>query len=245
MQRARAYLCYDRANGPQDNRALPSFPEHSRLSPHARNACGRVRWPGSNQNHKAYGWARCAPRRIPSAQLHHGTHRRPPCVRPPPLTHRKGQGSASSKEVKWLPGGPRTAASPRGRGTRIWARWGLSRAPRVQSPAASTSGSHRGESWSTAASRRCPRQPHRCRPLPRIPRELHPARGGRSLARDHRTGTALRAGAASVRAHGPCFEYSGFSDGDELSGRPGIRRAVRACASEAKWRVLRGAFNSP
>ena len=38
---------------------------------------------------------------------------------------------------------------------------------------------------------------------------------------------------------------SGFSDGDELSGRPGIRRAVRACASEAKWRVLRGAFNSP
>ena len=36
MQRARAYLCYDRANGPQDNRALPSFPEHSRISPHAR-----------------------------------------------------------------------------------------------------------------------------------------------------------------------------------------------------------------
>ena len=114
MQRARAYLCYDRANGPQDNRALPSFPEHSRLSPHARNACGRVRWPRSNQNHKAYGWARCAPRRIPSAQLRHGTHRRPPCVRPPPLTRRKGQGSASSKEVKRLPGGPRSAASPTG-----------------------------------------------------------------------------------------------------------------------------------
>ena len=243
MQRARAYLCYDRANGPQDNRALPSFPEHSRLSPHAR---ARMRADaGPDQTKITRPTVGHGARRVASAQLHHGTHRRPPCVRPPPLTRRKGQGSASSKEVKWLPGGPRTAASPRGRGTRIWARWGLSRAPRVQSPAASTSGSHRGESWSTAASRRCPRQPHRCRPLPRIPRELHPARGGRSLARDHRTGTALRAGAASVRAHGPCFEYSGFSDGDELSGRPGIRRAVRACASEAKWRVLRGAFNSP
>ena len=45
---ARAYLCYDRANGPQDTRALPSSPEHSRISPHARwNPCGR--WPGSNQ----------------------------------------------------------------------------------------------------------------------------------------------------------------------------------------------------
>ena len=187
-----------------------------------------------------------APRRIPSAQLHHGTHRRPPCARPLPLARREGQGSASSKLVKRLPGGPRSAASPTGpRHSQLGA---LGYIPRTASPVARrvddriASRRKLVDGGKPAVPKTHPTVAvlYHASPASFIPRE-----GGRSPARDHRTGTALRGGAAPVRAHGPCFEYSGFSDGDEPSGRPGIRRAVRACASEAKRRVLRGAFNSP